>query len=66
LGSGGAQANISRHLHTLTEAHLLRRRKEGLEVFYAIADPSIFQLCALVCGSLEQEFAARAEAFRRE
>ena len=38
----GTQANISRHLQTLTAAHILSRRKEGLQVFYAIADPSIF------------------------
>lgn len=61
--TGGTQANISRHLQTLTEAHLLQRRKEGLQVFYAIADPSIFQLCELVCGSIEQRLAAQAEAF---
>jgi DNA-binding transcriptional ArsR family regulator len=64
--TGGTQANVSRHLQTLTDAHLLQRRKEGLQVFYAIADPSIFKLCELVCGSLEKELAARAEVFRSE
>lgn len=61
--TGGTQANVSRHLQTLTEAHLLQRRKEGLQVYYSIADPSIFQLCELVCGSLEKQLASRAEAF---
>ena len=61
--TGGTQANVSRHLQTLTEAHLLQRRKEGLQVYYSIADPSIFHLCELVCGSLEKQLAARAEAF---
>jgi ArsR family transcriptional regulator len=62
--TGSTQANISRHLQTLTDAHLLKRRKAGLQVFYAIADPSIFKLCELVCGSLEKEHAAQAEVFR--
>jgi ArsR family transcriptional regulator len=62
--TGGTQANVSRHLQTLADAHLLKRRKEGLQVFYAIADPTIFRLCELVCGSLEKEHAARAEVFR--
>ena len=62
--TGGTQANVSRHLQTLTGAHLLKRRKEGLQVFYAIADPTIFKLCELVCGSLQKEHAARAEVFR--
>jgi len=61
--TGGTQANISRHLQTLTEAHLLQRRKVGLQVFYAIADPSVFPLCELVCGSIEKRLAAQAEAF---
>ena len=61
--TGGTQANISRHLQTLTEAHLLKRRKDGLQVFYAIADPSIFQLCELVCGSLEKRLTEQAGAF---
>lgn len=62
---GGTQANVSRHLQTLAESGILTRRKEGLQVFYAIADPSIFELCELVCGSLEQQHAKRAEAFAR-
>ncbi|MDD2763175.1 MAG: metalloregulator ArsR/SmtB family transcription factor [Opitutaceae bacterium] len=64
--TGGTQANVSRHLQTLTDAHLLRRRKEGLQVFYAISDPTIFKLCDLVCGSLEKEHAAKAGVFRGE
>ena len=55
---------MSRHLQTLTDAHLLKRHKEGLQVFYAIADPTIFKLCDLVCGSLAREHAARAGVFR--
>ena len=62
--TGGTQANVSRHLQTLAAANLLHRRKEGLEVFYALADPSIFKLCELVCGSLEKEHLEAAGAFR--
>ena len=61
--TGGTQANISRHLQTLTQAHILSRRKDGLHVFYAIADPSIFKLCELVCGSLEKELTRQAGVF---
>ena len=60
--TGGTQANISRHLQTLTQAHILSRRKEGLQVFYAIADPTIFKLCELVCGSLEKSLTRQADA----
>jgi ArsR family transcriptional regulator len=52
-------------LQTLARAHVLSRRKDGLQVFYAIADPSIVKLCELVCGSLEKTLAKRADAFGR-
>lgn len=61
--TGGTQANVSRHLQTLAHAHMVSRRKEGLQVFYAISDPSIFRLCELVCGSLEKTLAKQAGAF---
>lgn len=60
--TGGTQANISRHLQTLTQAHVLARRKDGLQVFYSIADPTIYKLCELVCGSLEKQFTRHAES----
>lgn len=63
--SGGTQANVSRHLQTLLHAHILGRRKEGLQVFYTITDPSIGKLCELVCGSLEKQLAKQAGAFGR-
>ena len=59
----GTQANVSRHLQTLADAGMVGRRKEGLQVFYSIADPTIFQLCDLVCCSLEKHLAKQAGAF---
>jgi len=48
-----SQANISKHLGMMLRAGLVQRRKEGLKVFYAPADPSVFKICDLVCGSLQ-------------
>jgi ArsR family transcriptional regulator len=64
--TGGTQANVSRHLQTLIAAHLLRRRKAGLQVFYEIADPSLRKLCELVCGSLEKSLSRQAGHFAPE
>jgi DNA-binding transcriptional ArsR family regulator len=61
--TGGTQANVSRHLQMLLQAHLVSRRKHGLQAFYTISDPSIFKLCELVCGSLEKAHARQARAF---
>jgi len=62
--TGLTQANVSRHLQTLAEAGILGRRKEGLSVIYFIADPGIFDLCRLVCGSLKRRIEKHAEAFQ--
>jgi len=61
--TGATQANVSRHLQTLAEAGIVGRRKEGLNVFYHIADPGIFDLCEGVCGSLRKRLDAQARAF---
>jgi len=61
--TGATQTNVSRHLQTLMHANVIARRKEGLQVFYAIADPSIGPLCELVCGTLKRQLTDQAEAF---
>jgi DNA-binding transcriptional ArsR family regulator len=63
--TGLTQANVSRHLHALAENGLLKRRKAGLQVFYAIADPKIFELCDLVCGSLSKRMKSQSAYFER-
>ena len=57
------QPNVSKHLKTMQDAGLLARRQEGNTVYYSIADPTIFDLCDLVCSSLQERFAANASAF---
>lgn len=63
--TGQNQANISKHLKMLAESGIVGRRKEGLQVFYAIGDPLIEQLCDLVCGSIVREAREQAERSRR-
>ena len=52
-----SQANVSKHLGMMLRAGLIRRRKEGLKVYYSPADPSVFKICDLVCGSLQDRLA---------
>lgn len=51
--TGLSQANASKHLQLLLAHDLVARRKDGLFVYYHIADESVFQLCELVCRRLE-------------
>lgn len=62
--TGQNQANVSKHLKMLTEGGLVRRRKEGLQVFYRVSDPLIEKLCALVCGAIIEEAQALVEKNR--
>jgi len=61
--TGGTQAHVSRHLQTLTTAQILARRKEGLQVYYRISDPTIPRLCEVVCGAIEKQLARQAAHF---
>lgn len=62
--TGLNQANLSRHLQTLVDSGILTRRKQGMSVFYAICDPTIFKICDQVCGGLAKRIEAQAMAFR--
>ncbi len=59
-----SQANISKHLQVLTTCGILTRRKQGLNVLYAIADAGIFNMCDTVCGSIKKHLDAQAKALR--
>ena len=49
------QANLSKHLQLLHAAAFVSRRREGLYVWYAIADQETIELCDLMCARLERE-----------
>ena len=42
----------------------VRRRKEGLFVYYALADKEIFRLCDVMCGRIESELKDRERLLR--
>lgn len=62
--TGFGQANLSKHLQVLHAAGFLTLRKEGVSVYYALADPDVFALCDLVCGRIERELAEQRRALR--
>lgn len=57
--TGLGTANVSKHLRILHAAGFVQRRKEGLFVYYGLADEDVFQLCDIMCGRLESEAASR-------
>lgn len=46
------QPNVSRHLALLYRSGVLSRRRAGTSVFYAVSDPTIIELCRIVCNRL--------------
>jgi ArsR family transcriptional regulator len=58
-----SQPNVSKHLKILQDAGIVRRQQQGNTVYYSIADESIFTLCEVVCGSLENRLRNQAEIF---
>lgn len=56
-----SQANVSKHLATLTRYGFVERTAQGTSAYYKIADPRVYQLCDLVCGQMAQHFADQAQ-----
>lgn len=51
--TGLSQTNVSKHLRLLRDGGFVGRRKEGLFAHYRIVDPSVEQLCDIMCARLE-------------
>ena len=58
--TGLKQGNVSKHLGILLGSRFVDRRREGHFVIYAIADPSLFQLCDLMCRRIESDATTQA------
>jgi DNA-binding transcriptional ArsR family regulator len=51
---GTSQANVSRHLLALHKAGILLRRKDGVTVYYSIADNATVEMCQAVCAKIAE------------
>ena len=58
---GASQPNVSKHLQALCQGGLISRRRDGLNIYYGIADPMVFKLCQLVCRSAEEHTRSQLE-----
>ena len=46
------QPNMSQHLNTLYQAGILGKRRDGVQIFYHIADRRIVPICQAVCDDM--------------
>lgn len=50
-----AQSNVSRHLNMMYQAGVLRRRRDGSQVFYSVTDSTLTDVCRAVCVRVSSE-----------
>ena len=48
-------ASVSQHLNRLAAGGIVGRRRQGTSIMYWIAEPTVRELCDLVCGRLAAE-----------
>lgn len=61
---GSSLPNVSRHLSQLAQHGLVQRRTQGVSAIYQVVDPSVYELCDLVCGHLSRRHRQQAEQAR--
>lgn len=62
--TGASQPNVSKHLSILRTAGLVNRRQCGNLAYFSIGAPFVFDLCAIVCEGIRQDFATKQAAFK--
>ncbi len=60
--AGLEQPSVSRSLAQLRREGIVGRRPEGNRAIYRIQDPTIIELCGIVCGGLADHFTEGLEA----
>ena len=49
------QPNMSQHLNTLYQSGILGKRREGVQIYYRIANTNVVTLCRAVCTQIAIE-----------
>lgn len=62
---GASKANVSQHLALLRAKGVVASRREGLHVYYRIANPKIIQACALMREVMFEKLSFGAEQIRQ-
>jgi DNA-binding transcriptional ArsR family regulator len=52
-------ASVSQHLNRLAEGAIVDRRREGTSVIYWVSDPTVVELCELVCAPRREDARAK-------
>ena len=66
--TGSTQTNVSRHLGLMHRHGVLTRRRDGNQIYYTVADPTMVELCRTVCnriaGTIDERRPLRRQLLR--
>lgn len=63
--TGLLKANLSQHLSVMRQRGIIKARKEGLTVYYQIANPKIVRACDLMRDVLFEQMEEKKEALKK-
>jgi ArsR family transcriptional regulator len=59
---GASKANVSQHLAVMRHKGILTTRRDGVNIFYRVANPKVIDACALMKEVLFEQHVARKKA----
>jgi len=62
---GIRKANLSQHLAVMRERRIVTTRREGVNIYYSIANPKVLQACDIMREVLFEQLAEAQEMLQR-
>jgi ArsR family transcriptional regulator len=59
---GASKANVSQHLAVMRHKGILTTRRDGVNIFYRVANPKVIDACALMKEVLFEQHMAKKKA----
>ena len=63
---GASKANVSQHLAVMRHKGILTTRREGVNIFYRVANPKVIEACTLMKEVLFEQHSAKKKAVSGE
>jgi ArsR family transcriptional regulator len=58
---GVPKANVSQHLAVMRHKGILKSRRDGVNIFYSVANPKVIQACVLMREVLTEQMQERSK-----
>ncbi len=59
---GVSKANVSQHLAVMRHKGILATRREGVNIYYRVANPKVIEACALMKEVLFEQYATKKKS----